>query len=88
MLIICLFPPLLQAALEPLYALFASHSSLSAHEFIQLVVPMYDTQVVDLFKRLFEWSAVDAHDIDDDKYQFSKKFSEVRLPSIGRCPSC
>jgi exportin-5 len=44
---------------------------------------MYSDAMVDLFKRLFEWSVVDAQDIDEDKYQFAKKFSEasISLPS-------
>lgn len=41
-------------------------------------MPMYEKQCVERFSQLFLWSAVDAEDIDDDKYLFAKRFSEVR----------
>ena len=47
-------------------------------EFTDLVAPMYERQAVELLKMLYEWSVVDVEDIDDDKYQFAKKFTEVR----------
>jgi exportin-5 len=68
--------PVQKAALEVLHSLY-SRSTFTNDEFTALVVPMYGDDVVDLFRRLFEWSTVDAQDIDDDKYSFSKKFSEM-----------
>jgi hypothetical protein len=41
---------------------------------------MYTSEVVDLLRKLYEWSMVDPRDIDDEKYLFAKKFSEVLPP--------
>lgn len=59
-----------------MHALY-SRNSLVDQEFLDLVVPLYNAQCVELFGQLFEWSRVDPEDIDDDKYQFGKKLSEV-----------
>ncbi|KAI1332189.1 ARM repeat-containing protein [Xylariaceae sp. FL0255] len=65
-----------KASLEALHALY-SRVSLAKEEFTDLVVPLYDSKYVTLFTQLFEWSVVDPDDIDDDKYQLSKKLSEL-----------
>ncbi|GAP89848.1 putative nuclear import and export protein [Rosellinia necatrix] len=64
-----------KASLEALHALY-SRTSFDEEEFSELVVPLYDAQYVTLFRQLFEWSIIDPDDLDDDKYQLSKKFSE------------
>ncbi|KAI0098848.1 armadillo-type protein [Nemania sp. FL0031] len=64
-----------KASLEALHALY-SRTSLDDVEFLELVVPLYGAQYVTLFRQLFEWSIIDPDDIDEDKYQLSKKFSE------------
>lgn len=68
--------------MEVLHTLY-SRDDLYDTEFTELVAPMYQSQSVQLLKMLFEWSVVDAEDIDDDKYQFAKKFSEVR--ALSKC---
>ncbi|KAI0012382.1 ARM repeat-containing protein [Xylariaceae sp. FL0662B] len=65
-----------KASLEAMHALY-SRTSFVDQEFLDLVVPLYAHKYTGLFTQLFEWSAVDPEDIDDDKYQFSKKLSEM-----------
>ncbi|KAF2997521.1 hypothetical protein E8E14_003090 [Neopestalotiopsis sp. 37M] len=65
-----------KGALQAMHALY-SRTSLVDQEFLDLVVPLYNSQCVELFGQLFQWSTVDAEDIDDDKYQFGKRLSEL-----------
>ncbi|GAW17865.1 hypothetical protein ANO14919_073320 [Xylariales sp. No.14919] len=65
-----------KASLEALHALY-SRTNLDEDEFLELIVPLLDSQYVTLFRQLFEWSIIDPDDLDDDKYQLSKKLSEL-----------
>ncbi len=64
--------------MDALYALY-NRSKFSEEEFRELVLPMYGQEILGLLRRLFEWSIVDAANIEDEKYLLSKKFSEVSL---------
>ena len=70
-----------------MYALY-SRSNLSDEDVRILVGPLYERETVDVFKKLYEWSLVQAGQIDDEKYLLCKKFSEVcSLPSISKLVS-
>ncbi|KAI9787672.1 MAG: hypothetical protein M1839_000203 [Geoglossum umbratile] len=68
--------PVQMAAVEALHALY-SRTYFQDDEFLALVCPMYSAESVNLLKRLYEWSVVDATNIEDEKYLLSKKFSEM-----------
>lgn len=40
---------------------------------------MFMTDTVDLLQKLYDWSCVDATDIDEERYLLLKKLSEVSL---------
>ncbi|XXH01122.1 phosphatidylinositol 4,5-bisphosphate-binding protein [Hypoxylon texense] len=65
-----------KASLEAIHSLY-NRTGFVDKEFLDIVVPLYGRSYVDLFRQLVEWSVVDPEEIDDDKYQFSKKLSEV-----------
>ncbi|KAL5597030.1 hypothetical protein BROUX41_006302 [Berkeleyomyces rouxiae] len=65
-----------KAALNSLYVLY-TRVTFNDEEVLNLVAPMFEPEIVSLCQRLCEWSKVDANDIDVDKYQFAKKFSEM-----------
>lgn len=67
-----------QIATECLYTLY-SKPFFDDDDFESLVCPMYFTQTLELFKNIFNWVPVDPNDIDEERYLFLKRFSEVQL---------
>ncbi|KAI9676883.1 MAG: hypothetical protein M1817_006722 [Caeruleum heppii] len=74
-------PPVQMAAIEALHALY-SRSHFQDDEFVSLVTPLFSTEHVQLFRKLYQRSITDATDIDEDKYQLGKKISEL-LSNLG-----
>ncbi|KAL8737698.1 MAG: hypothetical protein Q9181_001416 [Wetmoreana brouardii] len=74
--------PIQLAAVDVLHCLY-HRSRFSDEDFKELVGPMYMHNTVELFQRLYEWSCVDASDIDEEKYLLSKKLSEM-IYNLGR----
>ncbi|KAM0448650.1 hypothetical protein ACHAO4_008361 [Trichoderma viride] len=70
-----------KVAVDALHMLYM-RTSFTDDEFREIVAPMYTGASIQLFKDLIERSAVDADDIDEDKYQILKKLSEM-LSSLG-----
>ncbi|KAL8945106.1 MAG: hypothetical protein Q9211_000379 [Gyalolechia sp. 1 TL-2023] len=69
-------------AVDVLYHLY-NHPRFSGEEFRALVSPMYMHDTVELLQRLYQWSCVDASNIDEEKYLLSKKLSEL-IYNLGR----
>ena len=66
-----------QIATECLHTLF-SQPFYEDDDFQSLVCPMYYPRTVELLKNIFNWIPVDPNDINEDRYLFLKRFSEVR----------
>lgn len=54
-----------------------SRSNFEMEEFEPLVALIYQVDHLVLLRNLYQWTEVDATDIDETRYQISKKLSEV-----------
>lgn len=64
--------------MEAMHSLY-SRSNFEMEEFEPLVALIYQVDHLVLLRKLYEWTAVDATDIDETRYQILKKLSEVLL---------
>ena len=65
------------AAVEAMIILYSRGKSFDDADFDQIVNPMYNAQNVALLHDAYRWAIVDAHDIDEEKYEFLKKLAEM-----------
>ncbi|KAF8539445.1 armadillo-type protein [Trichophaea hybrida] len=68
-------------ATECLHTLF-SKPFFEDDDFQSLVCPMYHSQTVELLKNIFNWIRVDPNDINEERYMFLKRFSEM-ISNLG-----
>lgn len=71
---------IIQVATECLHTLF-TRILLEDDDFQKIVCPMYHAQTVGLLRNIFNWIQVDPNNIDEERYLFLKRFSEV-TPSL------
>lgn len=64
--------------MDVLHTLY-SRPRFSTDDFKDLVCPLLSHDIIELLQRLYEWSIVDATNIDEEKYLLSKKFAEVQI---------
>jgi exportin-5 len=65
------------ASVEAMIILFSRGKSFDDADFDHIVNPMYNAQNVALLYDAYRWAVVDAHDIDEEKYEFLKKLAEM-----------
>ncbi|KAF2144374.1 uncharacterized protein K452DRAFT_295830 [Aplosporella prunicola CBS 121167] len=70
--------PVQTAAVEALFAIY-NRSNFLEQDFVDIVCPMYGTEIVNLLREIYKWTAsdMDINDMDEPKYTLSKKLSEV-----------
>ncbi|KAI9758535.1 MAG: hypothetical protein M4579_003027 [Chaenotheca gracillima] len=71
------------ASIDVLHTLYG-RSGFEDAEFVDLVCPMFTLEAIGLLRKIYQWSFVNANDIDEEKYSLSKKFSEM-LSLLASC---